>query len=216
MATVASASKGTVDPTRVTRWKERALHQADKLDPIATTHCPRSFLTGGVGLGGAAAFAPCRLSRRTESPPSCSESNLRWPCSADICRCRPLICSAARCCAAWSSWIVCWRLATASLSASSAARDGPALGRTAANGEYSDPIRLLAQSTAAMATARRRSRTHGSMRRGRPGPVPMRFWGVKSLIIRLLSRQCSIRSDHHEEVISVAVLACAFPSPARR
>ncbi len=161
------------------------------------THCPRPFLADGGGLGSAAAFDPWKLSTRAESPPSCSESNLRWPCSADICRCRPLICSAARCCAAWSSWIVCWRLATASLavlSANSAARDGSALGRTAVNGEDSDPIRLPAQRTEAMATARRISRTHGSMRRGRPGPLLMRLLDVNSLIIWLLSRQLSISS----------------------
>ena len=147
---------------------------------LRRTQFPRSFLAPG----GAAAFDPRRPSTRAESPPSCSESNLRWPCSANICLRRSLISSVARCCAAWSSWIDCWKLATASLAALSAtsARDGSALGRTAANGDVSDPIRLLAQSTAAIATARRRSRTHGSMRRGRLSSLLTRFWGVQSLI----------------------------------
>jgi hypothetical protein len=140
---------------------------------LSGSHCPRPFLAGCGGLGGAAAFDPRRLSTRAESPPSCSESNFRPPCSADTCRWRP-ICSASRCCSARSSWIVCWRLATASLavlSAISAAADSSALGGTTATGEDSYPIRLLPQSTAPTATARRRSRIQGSMRRSRLGSL---------------------------------------------
>ena len=36
VATVVGTSNGDVDPDRVARWKEWALLQADKLDPIAT------------------------------------------------------------------------------------------------------------------------------------------------------------------------------------
>jgi hypothetical protein len=150
---------------------------------LSDNHCSRPFLAGCGGLGGAAAFDPRRLSTRAESPPTCSDSNFRPPCSADSCRWRPLICSATRCCSARSSWIICWRLATASLavlSAISAAADSSALGRTTASCELSYPIRLLAQSTAPMATARRR--IHGNIRRGRLGSLLTRLLGVKSLI----------------------------------
>ena len=168
-------------------------------------------------MSGAAAFDPWRLSTRAESPPSCSESNLRSPCPADICRWRPLICSATRCCSARSSWIVCWRLATVSLavlSAISAAAASSAFGRTTATGEDSYPIRLLAQSTAPTATARRRSRIHRSMRRGRPGSPLTRLLGVKSLI-QLVNRQRSIRSQHYEPMILRLTLASGWMFPKK-